>query len=215
MGRKCRKIHKTAPSHWGTWTPSNTSMPGHWCIRWGSTHSPHSPPQTPARSLYALTHSYATKAPLVTGRPKFIPKTAPYSSTITTPSNTPIPWPTALTTPNGIRIHSAVLPQYTLRTDRQTDGPGESSVPWALRSLCDALKTELGPIDRKCLPLGYTAAWVTLFLSPPPLFCIDVYQHSWSHLRMTLNKRSLHTEGKLISLIKNDIIVQLQPHQSE
>jgi len=26
-----------------------------------------------------------------------------------------------LTTPNGIRIHSAILPQYTFWTDRQTD----------------------------------------------------------------------------------------------
>ena len=37
------------------------------------------------------------------------------------PSDTPIPRPTPLTTPNGIRIHSAVLPQYILRTDRQID----------------------------------------------------------------------------------------------
>jgi len=34
------------------------------------------------------------------------------------PSNTPIPWPTPLTILNGIRIHSAVLPQYTFWTDR-------------------------------------------------------------------------------------------------
>jgi len=53
-------------------------------------------------------------ATLVTmGRPKFIPKTAPYPSTIITPSNIPIPRPTPLTTPNGIRIQSAVLPQVT------------------------------------------------------------------------------------------------------
>jgi len=39
------------------------------------------------------------------------------------PSNTPIPQPTPLTIPNGIRIQSAVLPQYTFRTDRQTDRP--------------------------------------------------------------------------------------------
>jgi len=36
-------------------------------------------------------------------------------------SNTPIPRPTPLTTPNGIWIHSAVLPQYTFRTHIQTD----------------------------------------------------------------------------------------------
>jgi len=38
-----------------------------------------------------------------------------------TPSNTPMLWPTPLATPNRIRIHSAVLPQGTRRTDRQTD----------------------------------------------------------------------------------------------
>ena len=32
------------------------------------------------------------------------------------PSNTPIPRPTPFTTPNGIQIQSAVLPQYTFRT---------------------------------------------------------------------------------------------------
>jgi len=35
-------------------------------------------------------------------------------------SNTPISPPTPFTIPNGIRIQSAVLPQYTSRTDRQT-----------------------------------------------------------------------------------------------
>jgi len=86
-----------------------------------------------AQSLNALPHNYTTKAPMVTmGRPNFTPKTAPSPSTITTPSNPPIPRPTPFTNPNDIRIQSAVLPQYTLRTDRQTDrpveGPGECSV---------------------------------------------------------------------------------------
>ena len=45
------------------------------------------------------------------------------------PCNTPIPRPTPLTTPNGIQIQSAVLPQYTLRTDRPTD-------MWARREVC-------------------------------------------------------------------------------
>jgi len=35
------------------------------------------------------------------------------------PSNTPILWPTPLTTPNGIQIQSAIFPQFTNR--RQTD----------------------------------------------------------------------------------------------
>jgi len=53
------------------------------------------------------------------GTSQIHPKTAPSHSTITTPSNTPIPCPTPLTTPNGIRIQSAVLPQCTFRTHTQ------------------------------------------------------------------------------------------------
>jgi len=37
------------------------------------------------------------------------------------PSNTPLPRPISLTIPNGIWIQSAVIPQYTFRTDRLTD----------------------------------------------------------------------------------------------
>ena len=37
------------------------------------------------------------------------------------PFNTPIPRPTLLTTRNGIRNQSLVLPQYTFRTIQQTD----------------------------------------------------------------------------------------------
>ena len=37
------------------------------------------------------------------------------------PSNTPIPRPTPLTTPNGARIYSAILPQYTFQTERATN----------------------------------------------------------------------------------------------
>jgi len=67
---------------------------------------------------------------------KFTLKTARSPSTITTPSNTLIPCPTPLTTANGIRIHSAVLPQYTFRTHRHarrlTDGISNRSIPVAL-----------------------------------------------------------------------------------
>jgi len=59
------------------------------------------------------------------------------------PSNTAMPPPTPLTTPNSIRIHSAVLPQNTFRTDRQTDrltdGPGEKPVLRVLTLESDAL----------------------------------------------------------------------------
>jgi len=56
------------------------------------------------------------------------PQNCPSSSTITTPSNTPTP----LIIHNGIGIHSAVLPQYTLRTDRQTNRPTDR---WSRRKL--------------------------------------------------------------------------------
>jgi len=48
-------------------------------------------------------------------------KTSPSLRAYGPPSNTAIPWPTPLTTANGIRIQSAVLPQFTLQTDSRTD----------------------------------------------------------------------------------------------
>jgi len=57
------------------------------------------------------------------GHPKFTPKSAPSLRRLPHPSNTPIPQPTPLTIPNGIRIQSAILPQYTFQTYRQTDQP--------------------------------------------------------------------------------------------
>jgi len=68
------------------------------------------------------------------------------------PFNTPIPQLTQLTTPNDIRIQSGVLPQYTLRTDRQTDWPTDRrsrrmfcnmSAPLAMLIECDALTIHL------------------------------------------------------------------------
>jgi len=47
---------------------------------------------------------------------------------MTAPFNTLLPRPTPLTTPNGTGIQSAVLPQYTFRTDRSTDGLGDEPV---------------------------------------------------------------------------------------
>jgi len=62
----------------------------------------------------SLMLNYAT-----TGCPKFTLKTTYSPSTIATSSNTPIPRPTPLTIPNGIRIQSAILPQYIDRWDRR------------------------------------------------------------------------------------------------
>jgi len=72
-----------------------------------------------------------------------IPKSAPsFWGTFGTFSKTLFCWmpgPTPLTIPNGIQIHSAVLTQYTSRTDRQTDTQtdrwaGDRSVTWVLSS---------------------------------------------------------------------------------
>jgi len=86
----------------------------------------------------SASHNYATKSPLVTtGRPKFTPKLALLLRLSPPPSNAPHR-PTPVTIPNGIRIQSAVLPQDTFRTDRQThthrptDWLGDSSTPLAL-----------------------------------------------------------------------------------
>jgi len=107
---------KSTPSSWGTWIPSNTWMPG-------VTPSP------PKRQFDCCTHCCTT----MQQKPHWLQWYAPNSSPKTVPSlqrspalsNTPIPWPIPLTTPNGIRIQSAVLSQYTLptdRTDQPTDG---------------------------------------------------------------------------------------------
>jgi len=49
------------------------------------------------------------------------PPNCPFSFDCNPLSNTPVIQPTPLTIPNGTHIHSAVLPQFTLRTDLQTD----------------------------------------------------------------------------------------------
>ena len=75
------------------------------------------------------------QSPLVAmGLPTYTRKTVPSPSTISIPCNTPIPQLTPPTTPKGIQIQSAVLPQ----TDRQIDR-------WARRQVCT--KTRL----RSCL----------------------------------------------------------------
>jgi len=60
-------------------------------------------------------------------------------------SNTPIPWPTPLTTPNGIWIQSAMLPQYTFWANRQTD--------WLTDRLTDG-------IGDKCVPRTLTLSYI-------------------------------------------------------
>ena len=79
-------------------------------------------------------NNYATESQLVTiGCPTFTPKLPLPIRPSPPPSNTPIRQPITLTIPNGIQIQSAILPHYTLRTDRQTDTPtdgiGDKSAP--------------------------------------------------------------------------------------
>jgi len=68
--------------------------------------------------IASLSHNYATKSPLVSmGCPTFT-HNCPFPFNVYHPeSNTPILW----LTPNSIQIQSAILPQYTFRTDRPTD----------------------------------------------------------------------------------------------
>jgi len=74
-------------------------------------------------SVHALRHNYAATSPMLTmGSPQFTHKTAPSIRRLPSLSNTHIPRLTVLTIPNGIWIHSAVLPQYTFQTDRHTVG---------------------------------------------------------------------------------------------
>ena len=81
--------------------------------------------------VYFINMKEALDYSLITRSPTFIPK-LPLSFDDLHPSNTP-------TTQNGIQIQSAVLSQYTLRADRQTDrhmtlAPGLYQEPLTLNS---------------------------------------------------------------------------------
>ena len=68
------------------------------------------------------------------GMPKIQPPKLPLPFDDHHPHPIPISRPTPLTTSNGIWIHSAVLPQYTFQTDRQTD---TDTHRWARRQVCN------------------------------------------------------------------------------
>jgi len=95
----------------GTWTPSNMPIP---------RLIPFTTPNDNSIDSHTSTQ-LSNKVPIgYNGMPKIHPKTDPSPLTFTTPSNTPIIRQTPLTIPNDIRIHSAILPQYTFWTDRPT-----------------------------------------------------------------------------------------------
>ena len=83
---------------------------------------PHSPPQTAAPMVEALSHTYAVKSPFVTMvRPKFAPKVPLPVDRSANPNTCLIPGPIRAMMPNGIRIRSAVVPQCTGQTEAPTD----------------------------------------------------------------------------------------------
>ena len=89
------------------------------CLVNDTTHSSMTKQVAYCPKLFGKSH--IVKSPLVTVVcPKFNPKSALSPSMITTTSSTRIPRLTALTIADGIWIHSAVFPQHTLWTDRQT-----------------------------------------------------------------------------------------------
>jgi len=72
-----------------------------------------------ARVEYTCFSNTLTNAIQTNGEKKTF-TTSPSPFYMRTPSNTPIPRLTQLATPNAIQIQSAVFPQFTHRTDRQT-----------------------------------------------------------------------------------------------
>jgi len=113
MGEWERQTPKATASAWGTWTPiyythavtNLTHLLQRQLDRW--THFRTTTQQSPHWLQWDAQNS-PSKLP-------FRLRRSP------PPSNTPIPRPTTLTIPNGIRIKSAVLPQYTFLTDTHTD----------------------------------------------------------------------------------------------
>jgi len=87
----------------------------------------HSPCQTTVQSLYALPHNDTTNSPLVTmGRHKFSPKLPLPLRRSPPKSNTPIPSPTPLTTPN---IHADPISRFaTAHMCGRTNGTDECSI---------------------------------------------------------------------------------------
>jgi len=129
MGANDSKIH---PSPWGTWTPSNTWMPGVTPLTMPNDSS------IGSRTSIQL-HN---KGPLVTmGRPKFTPQNYPFPSTISIPSNTPSlnrpdsPSQTASRS-NQLFCHNTQTERPTDRqTGRLTDRPTDRWSSWMFRNM--------------------------------------------------------------------------------
>ena len=107
LGLKAHKLSLPLAAHW---PPSNSPMCGP------------TPLTLPKWQLDRFSHNYATKSLVTIRHPKFNPQNCPFPFDDYNPS-TPIPQLTPLTIQNGIWIQSAVLPQYTFWTHRQTNWP--------------------------------------------------------------------------------------------
>jgi len=134
---ECRHVPGCPSPYWKYWPPKfplGTQIPKNppkqpLLLRHVDLHlihqclgPPHSPPQTPARSLYAPPHGaqLRNKGSIgYNGTPQIHPQKLPLRRS-PPKSNSPITRPTPLTTPNGIQIQSAVSSQFTF-ADRPTD----------------------------------------------------------------------------------------------
>ena len=107
--------------------PSDSSAPGectlhhtHHAVQWQlhtTTHSTYVLPKVIWEERVARAQLRSEVPIGYNGMTQIHPKTAPSPSTITTPSNTPVPWPNPFTTSNVIRIRFATIHF----PDRQTD----------------------------------------------------------------------------------------------
>jgi len=115
-----RKCLFTRSTQWGLQTLKPPFPLAHVDIQYThplTDYTHHSKQQ--AQSIHALPHNYAIKSPIGYNGTLQIhppPNPLPLRRSLL-PSNTPITRLIILTIPNNIRIHSAVLPQYTFRTD--------------------------------------------------------------------------------------------------
>ena len=83
---------------------------------------PHAPPQTAVPMVEALSHTYTVKSHwLQWCAPNSPPKVPLPIDRFPNPTTCLIPGPVRSMMPNGIRIRSAVFPQWTGQTERPTD----------------------------------------------------------------------------------------------